>query len=406
MSKRKKKVIKKNNQSQGGFFYIEILAVIVVIVLITTVVFHIKSEKFDDVIKNYIVKTKCPAKQDTLALSPIALKDLSTIIPLGNLAPPGHVLPTTHMYFNYLHVGEGSQLHSVETAIYVPTDMTATRMLKINSVNSFATYDAYRIDFEICEEVSGYFILVQKLNKKLDNAFKNAPGDKDNQNVEIKVKLIKGELLGYGGGKLGFPDGIDFTIMDTRSIKPILANPSRWPESEMYYSCALDYFSPELSHELYAKIGDYSYRSIDPGEPRCGNVYQDVPQTAQGVWVTKDVNGQNLWDSKNLAALVHSNFNHQEGVFSFGNKILEIGINNSYPLVFAPQTTGDYNLDFNLVKDTKIYCYDTDNRNAQPDSKQTILLQLNRDKTLHIGKSDLPCSQTNWQIPKYVEYIR
>lgn len=348
---------------------------------------------------------KCPVGKNLLKTGIIKEEDLTTIIPLGNLAPPGHIMPTTHMYFNYKHVGTGVDKHSVETAIYSPADITVTSMLEIETTNDKTSYKAYKIDFDLCREVSGYFILVQKLSDALASAYKSGQDLGTGGNKQVNVMLKAGELIGYGGGKVGFPSGIDFTIIDTREPKPLVANPDRWHNSGLYFSCSLDYFDPELSQRLYKKIGNFNLENVNPGDPVCGTVYQDLPGTAQGVWVTRDVSGQ-LQDSEYVAALVHSNFDHKKGAFSFGDKIKELGINNSVALLFEPKTSGLINLDFNLVKDDKVYCYDTDNGHYQANSKVTILLQLVNDQTIRIGHSPKSCSQTELKLSKYIEYIR
>lgn len=386
------------NQDGFGHLLLMVAFLLVAIFLVGGLVISKQSKSEDGL-------PKCPAGKNLLKTSIIKEEDLTTIIPLGNLAPPGHIMPTSHMYFNYRHIGTDADKHSVETAIYSPADITVTSMLEIDTTNDKTSYKAYKIDFDLCREVSGYFILVQKLNDALASAYQSGQDLGTGGNRQVNVNLKAGELIGYGGGEVGFPSGIDFTISDTREPKPLVANPDRWNNSGLYFSCSLDYFEPELSQRLYKKIGNFNLEYLNPGDPVCGTVYQDLPGTAQGVWVTRDVKGE-LWDTENVAALVHSNFDHKKGAFSFGNKIKEIGINNSVALLFEPTTTGLINLDFNLVKDDKVYCYDTDNGHNQPNSKVTILLKLVNDKTLRIGHSPKPCSQTELKINKYVEYVR
>jgi len=388
------------NKNQDGFSHVLILLVLVFAVIggAGWLVITKQSKSVNDL-------PKCPDGKNLLKTSIIKEEDLTTIIPLGNLAPPGHVLPTSHMYFNYRQAGDGPDKYTIETAIYSPADITATRMLEIDTTNDRASYKAYRIDFDLCQEVSGYFILVQKLNDALANAYESGQDLGSGGNRQVNVKLKAGELIGYGGGKIGYPSGIDFTIIDKREPKPLVASAARWHESGLYFSCSLDYFEPELSKRLYKKIGNFNLEYLNPGDPVCGTVYQDLPGTVQGVWVTRDVKGQ-LVDSEYVAALVHSNFNHKKGAFSFGNKIKEIGINNNVALLFEPKNSGLINLDFNLVKDNKVYCYDTDNGQHQSNSKETILLQLVNNETIRVGRSPKPCNQTELKMSKYVEYIR
>lgn len=359
----------------------------------------------------------CPASEGLLSHSPVAEKDLSTIIPLGNLAPPGHVLPTTHMYYNYLHTNSGGTQVPARTTLYVPADMTVTRMMKMDNADQSKPYEAYLIDFSICKEVTGYFILVQELNEKLAAAMQ-PPYDETQESdtgsgkkshnwfKAVDVKLTAGEILGYAGGEAGFPDGLDLALRDTRVPAPKLANPARWADNEKTYVCPLDYFSNDLSQRLYSKIGDYSYKYIQPGDPACGSVYYDEPGTAQGTWIAKDAADQGLWDVKSLAALVESNFDHSKQAFSFGNKASQLGINVSRPYLFAPKTTGNVNLDFSLVRPGQTYCYEADNGLGMAASKVTLLLELTQDNTLRVGSQTVACGTGPWTLTKSVEYVR
>lgn len=359
----------------------------------------------------------CPAPEGLLSHSPVAEKDLSTIIPLGNLAPPGHVLPTTHMYYNYIHSGPVGAQVPARTTLYVPADMTVTRMMKMDNADLAKPYESYLIDFSICKEVTGYFILVQELNEKLAAAMQppydetqesDTGGGKTSHNwfKSVNVKLKAGEVLGYAGGEAGYPDGLDLALRDTRAPAPKLANPARWMDSEKRYVCPLDYFDADLSKRLYSKIGDYSYKYIQPGEPACGAVYYDEPGTAQGTWITKDATDQGLWDVRSIAALVESNFNHSKQAFSFGTKASQLGIDVSRPYLFSPKTEGNVNIDFSHVNAGQVYCYDADNGLGMATSKVTILLELTQDNTLRVGSLTAPCGSGPWTLTNGLEYVR
>lgn len=392
------------SKKTAGFFHVWSLFLIIAIGVVVAVgVFVVSKNKNSNGSSSL---PNCPAGKQLLQYSPVAEADLTTIVPLGNLAPPGHILPTSHMYFNFVHNGTGSGSYPAKTNIIVPADMTATRMLKINTKNSFTEYDAYRIEFVICKQVSGYFILVQQLNEKLAAAYDNTSFDSNSENKTISVPLSAGELLGSAGGAQGYPDGIDFTISDTRSSPPVLANPARWNDSGKHFSCALDYFSPELSSRLYAKIGGFSYAPKDPGEPKCGTVYQDVPGSAQGVWVTREYGDKEIIDTEDVAALVHSNLDHSRRIFSFGSKITKVGIDNKSLLGFVPEKSGTRNLDFNLVTDDKVYCYTVTNDSRGEPFNKSVLIQLVDSTTLRVGTTSSSCAGQNHKLETYVEYIR
>lgn len=358
----------------------------------------------------------CDTTKQLLSESPVRETDISTIIPLGNIAPPGHVVPTYHMYYNYIHTGGSLNPVPMRTALYVPADMTVYKMMKMDNADHDPAYDAYRIDFGICKQVSGYFILVQELNDKLAAAMKppydetqesdTGAGKKSHNFIkEVNVKLTKGELLGYAGGKPGYPDGLDFAIIDKRQPKATVANVARW-DDDLYYACTLDYYPSQLSESLYAKIGGYDGKKT--GSHDCGQVYQDVAGTAQGVWMAKDAGPEAKWyNIGDTLALVHSNFDRQVDVVSFGNKASRIGINTSRTLVFSPSTSGRVNLDFNQVKpDGNLYCYDVANSLDGSDGKAVLLMQMTDSTSLRIGPANASCGSGPWKFGQYIDYVR
>jgi hypothetical protein len=351
---------------------------------------------------------------ELLTQSPVKPEEMSTVVPIGNLAPPGHVLPTYHMYYNYIHTG-GSDNHSLKTTLYVPADMTVTQMMKMDNADLDPPYEAYRIDFAICKQVTGYFILVQELSDKLAAAMQppydrtqvsDVGKDKKTHNwyKNVNVQLKAGEILGYAGGKVGDPSGLDMALVDIRKPKPTLANPERWSSSDLYYVCTLDYYEPSLSQQLYAKLGDFGGKLVADSSD-CGSIYQDVPGTAQGVWLKPNASG--LWDVRNVVALVHSNYDSSRGAFSLGTNAQDAGVNTSGVNYFTPATSGRVNLDFNLVKPgSTIYCYEVSTDSMQLGSLPTILLQLASDKlTIGAGNSTT-CGTGPWTFDKTVEYVR
>lgn len=400
-----------------------IISIIIVLLLSSAVFsyFVLNKGRGLGVVKN--IKTtlldipSCPDGNELLTYSPVKVDELRNIIPLGNLAPPGHVLPTTHMYYNFLRTGSGNKSHSLRTAIYAPADMVITRMMKMDNADRNPPYISYGLDFKICKQVSGYFILVQELNEKLSNAMQepydtietsDVGGNKlaTNWYKTVSVKLKAGELIGWAGGKKGDPDGVDLAIIDYRVDKIEVANKSRWKKHERNYVCSLDYYPSKLSKQLYDMLGDYYDNKVADSQNKCGSVYQDVINTAKGVWVTEDYKGNGLYNIHKVAALVDSNFDPSIGVFSFGSEAKSAGLNYSTISKFTKKNTGKVNLAFELVKpDNQVYCYEVATDNYS-NTNSVILLQLS-EKYLKIGAiTGNSCTGSKWEFSKFIKYIR
>ncbi len=353
----------------------------------------------------------CGTNMQLLSYSPINLNEISTVVPLGNISPPGHILPTTHMYYRYIHTGQGSKL----TNIYAPADMTITKITLSDNGSAMVPFDSYKIEFSLCREVKGYFILVTTLSDKLKTAF-HEPYDRvqtsnvgtgkpdHNYEKEVSVKVSSGEIIGTGGGGPNMPDALDFGLTDTRTALPMLANPSRWPDTDQHYVCSADYYPDNIKQSIYSKFGNFDGNLVSIDQPMCGAVYQDVVGSAQGVWVSSKSTSTDLWDVPNDLALVHSNFNHKLGVFSFGNIFQQIGISNNLVYTFTPQTSGNVNLDFNNVKDGNIYCYQAANAQGQ---NIAVIIQLQDNNHLKIGNLNTSsCGSGPWSFSSSLDFIR
>jgi hypothetical protein len=359
-----------------------------------------------------------PGKQ-VLANSPVAVKDLSTIIPLGNFAPPGHIGPTPHMYYNYLNTGTSSNPNIAKTNIYAPADMTITKISLFDNKSSPTPFDSYRVDFSICKQVSGYFIHTLSLSDKLaaimkppyDNTQESAITGTVTEHVyskKVSIKIAAGEQVGTGGGNAHAPWGLDFGLVDRRTAAPVMGNQARWTD-DSHYVCSLDYYPAGLSATLYAHIGDYTYKYLEPGSPKCGVMYPDIPGTAQGEWFTRDVPTGALGDPAMEITLAPSNLNHAQDVFALGSKLESIGISTTALHIFTPRTSGLVDTDFGQVKpDGGVHCYQLKDQADYTRPDVLALLQLTNATTLKFGKgTGGTCGSGPWPMPaNAVEYIR
>lgn len=401
-----------------GFSHLLLIIILLVIAALVGAGLRVANKSKNGTANSVLqVASGAPKCEDANLLknSPVKPDQISTIIPLGNLAPPGHITPTTHMYYNLIHQTSNGVKIPNRTELYVPADMIVTKIMKSDNADLKIPYVSYKVDFTICEEVAGYFILIQELNAELEAAIQppfdrtdssdvGSANNSTNYTNDVRVELKAGEILGYIGGREGDPTGVDFTLQDSRAPKPVLANPDLWNSNEQYFVCTLDYYSKDLKDQLYAKIGDFSLNLRSPGEPICGDVYQDIPGTAQGVWRTSDAKG--AWDVRKVIALVRNNFDNSERVLSLGNIVKDIGIDSSRTKYFKPSVTGLINTDFKLVKSNgQIHCYDLDDRSGQSNSKTSVLIQYNGSK-LRLGPKTGNCSQQPWSFDKYIDFVR
>jgi hypothetical protein len=279
---------------------------------------------------------KCPSDTQLLTASPIKPEQISTIIPLGNFAPPGHILPTGHMYYNYLNAGTKTNFIPALTTIYAPADATITAVTLFENGTADTPYNSYRLDFQVCDQVSGYFIHLLTLNDTLKAAL-HEPYDRTStsgvggtkvdrtftKTTNLKVKA--GDVLGTAGGGPNLPYGLDFALIDRRTPAPTQANPARWKD-DSHYVCSIDYFPASLSAQLYPHIGDY-YGPREPGDPKCGQL---GPVQAH-------------------LTLGHSAFDHHRAVFAMGPDLQKLGFNINSALEFTPTSSGSTNLDFSQV---------------------------------------------------------
>lgn len=357
----------------------------------------------------------CGSTKKLFSVSPVSLDKISTVVPLGNFEPRSHIAPTTQIYVRYLREQNAPAL----TTLYAPADMTVTQIWLFDNNSSQTPFNSYRIDFTLCSGVSGYFIHAITINDKLMAAMHEPYDYAQTSDVglakpdhvyrkDVSVALRAGEVLGTAGGKSIYPDALDFGLSDSRVSAGVVANPARWEDMDLHYVCPLDYFSPDISAALYAKLGDFDGKLISINSPKCGQVYQDVPGTAQGVWISKAAANPSIFDVSNLLTLGHHSFDHAQGVFVMGNVLRQLGFDNSFIYGFSPRTAGKVNVDFNkIVPDGNVYCYQNINQSDPRSPGAAVLLQLLDANTLRIGQVDGgACGSGPWQFGKYLDFIR
>lgn len=277
----------------------------------------------------------------TFSVSPVDLSQVFEITPQGNIGPPGHTLPTDHIY---VHINAG-QTSTRTIPLVAPAD------IYITDVGSSG--EEFSIGFALCKDILGYFFHVQGISDKLKEIRPQVSCAKEVLHHECKRTMgfvQASEQLGVVGGLHG---NFDIGVYDFRKPLPFV-NPLRYgnPTGKgfdrgrpLYIQCPLDYYEPGIARKFYDKIKRTA-------EPRCGKTMQDILGTLHGNWFISDATAQVGWERQ--LAFVHDNTDPSQSAISIGGTISE-----PQKHVFIAGTAGTNNRKFSdVTPDGKIYCYD------------------------------------------------
>lgn len=346
-----------------------------------------------------------PGKNDYFSVSPLASQDIAYINPLGNLNPPGHTFPNSHIGLYTTTTGEEN------ATLYAPGDIWVTNIRQ----SITAEYTDYALDFSPCVDLSNTFGHVRTLAAKLQDAFQ-APFDRyeeytsggtasKNYYKKVAIHLSPGETMGTVLRR----GALDFTTIDQRIPEHVFANPDRWGNNSLSRMvCPIDYYTSDVKNILrnLFGVGPNTLRTI---EPRCGAFAEDIPRTAQGNWF---LIGSPTYPEDPHLALVRYDLDPAIPMFSVGNGLSMIGIDHGV-YYFTPSHAGEYNREFGEVTpDGKTYCYDTNRGwpawNPPSSVYQPLLIQLTSPTTLRVAKPGTPsCGSGPWFIGEnFVAYER
>lgn len=309
-------------------------------------------------IPKYTAETK-------LSIPPLKNEDYFVIVPLGNIGPPGHTIPTDHIYY---FITKDDDKGMVIANIYAPGDI---RILELSYVKYFTDgvlqFIDYNIAFASCRDQILVFGHVGTINTELRELLNNTeiwcwerygiePETMQQCEIKIALDVEAGTILGTAGNFSFGKTALDVWAWDFNSPPLQYANPLRYRQSSEYdplhIVCPLDLFTDEAKKEQESKLGDFSgnKRTI---EPICGEVMQDIPGTAHGNWFAgEDLTDMSHWDQH--LAFVHDNFNPTFSVISIAGTVMDPGF-----WLFTAENNGTINRKFSdVTPDGKIYCYD------------------------------------------------
>ena len=349
------------------------------------------------------------------------MSDLLGIVPLGNLAPPGHTFPTQHLYFFVRRAGAdpldfGSPPATVP--VFSPGHVWLTSVATSEHLSASPPFIDYSLNFKPCNQFMAYFFHVQTLSDDLlDRIGPLQEGRCETYSTggetyrrcdkRVSVEIRAGEIIGTTGRE--GQNALDFGAYDGRATPLAYANPSRHRSSpdgldQLHVVCVIDYFKPDVRDELVARLGQHAGTGSRTIGPVCSEVEQDEPGTAQGKWYRKATVDQFPEDPH--LALVHDNVDPSIGAFSIGTSVpgLRPGVYH-----FSPRESGSVNLDFGLVTpDGRVYCYDSLSVRGSPMPSLIILLELTNETALRIEGQEAPeCGTGPWALQSgYAEFER
>ena len=356
----------------------------------------------------------CPTQvsEPLFEVSLVQMSDIRGIVPLGNLNPSGHALPSPHIYF-YIRMTEAEPLIPAFVPVFAPVHIWITSIEYKQYSNPISS--DYTLKFKPCNQFSGYYHHVQDLSDDLLERAGPFEGSACGRHStasgcrkSVMIEMQAGELIGAAGGEGHL--AMDFGAMDGRVPPLAYANPAHfWADpsglDRFHLVCPIDYYAPEVRDWLRGRLGDFEGKNPRTVEPICGEVEQDEPGTAQGTWYLPSA--PSFPEAPHLN-LVHSNIDPALGAFSIGSLVPGL---ESIAHYFHPETSGRVNLDFSLVTtDANVYCYDSMFGLAgHPVSPaEIILIQLTNEGSLRFEKRDAAeCGTGPWDIASnFAEFER
>ncbi len=315
----------------------------------------------------------------SLTVPPFDTADVTGLVPLGNLNPPGHTFPSDHMYF-YCFTSQAS------LNIKSPGNVHIVRIGRTH-YNAGLAGDHYDYNISLGSDKSylnwGH---VSNLSPRLLAAVNNfanaqcqpqyATGGSTYTQCFLTVSLMAtpGEILGMANAKNGWA-GMDFGAY----INGAGTNP-------------LEYFDAKSRAAMEVKLGRYDGKIRRTIAPVCGEYEQDIIATAQGNWIKQ---GGNRNPEDNNIALVKDNIEPNKQVLSVGNAVPGLPTGTYY---FDQQPTGFTNRNFAEVKpDGNIYCYTLGLPNFPFPGlsilpSTSVIIRMDNGTTLSVEKRNCDCN--------------
>ena len=334
--------------------------------------------------RQYGDTTECvPADPDPIAglpscattfsfpISPVPVENLSYLVPLGNMNPFGHPLPTDHMYWE-LKDPHGPWL---DTTIVAPADATIFYFESTTTyVSAVVTTKDFALKLAPCHDVRLEFAHIKDVPDSLQTQLVASASVADCMpmgNVasgsyqewcrySTTLPVSQGTVLAHVGGGRANSTGFDVHAVDLRGAALPFANPLRYYgssgddlPSELHKGCASDLFTTAVRSSLTGLLGGCCGANPRTVTPVCGAWMQDLPNTAQGNWYLASL-PLGPTDSASQLGLAHDNVDPTQAVLDIGGGFFAATLAQ-----FTPLHSGTRNRDWSdVTADGHIYCYD------------------------------------------------
>lgn len=194
-------------------------------------------------------QTTLPSGPLVFRAAPVSLDALRYIVPLGNINPPSHTLPTDHIYFYFADPAAGETPAGRRTDFFAPADGTVLDVID----NGIGADRKVRIQ---ATATMVYYI---------DHLMPSVA-------LTRGTSVTAGTRLGTTGGAYGVDLGV---VNDGLTLG--FVNPARYGSETLHADAPLKYFEDPLKLQLYSKV-----RSI--AQNFDGRIDFDVPGRLAGNW--------------------------------------------------------------------------------------------------------------------------
>lgn len=324
-----------------------------------------------------------PCGKTPLTTMPMDTSRLEQIAPLGSIDPPDHTLPTDHMYMMYPY-GESDQKD-----IYAPANIVVT---SVGYGSTYANGTLENADYAItvypCRELKIIFghidTLGEKLAAKIDpgaagaNCHTNAQGNKEIKNCSwnVDITLSAGELVGTS-------NGWDLWATYEGYVSPNVTSPKYYHNVDAV--CPLDYFTADLQAQMYTLVRRDK-------EPKCGEAYQDKPNTLQGGWFGHEDPNKAKTDWSSHFSLAHHSQETGIGILAVAGTIAP----TDFMYRFTPRHSGTINREPSETTANTLYCYQHEGNPRMPNGviagTGKVLLKLTDNHKMQIEHKEGACS--------------
>lgn len=208
------------------------------------------------------------------SVSPLATSSVISVTPLGKMAPPGHVLPTDHIYISFVEpMGNLALADCSKRPVYAPGAGTVTFILVTET----------RGDTKVMIQMTKTFMYY------LDHILQLP-------NIVVGAKVKAGDQIGT---TTGYCPSIDLGVYDLDVAPPGYLNPARYGDFGAHPASPVKYFSEPLRSFYYERV------RVEAGVPdnKDGRVDYGVRGRLAGDWFhssiatapSSTINGPDGW---------------------------------------------------------------------------------------------------------------